>query len=226
MRLHVRSTNARHPKLENYGANVKSTNGTVLLEPERRTRDFLVPAFVLSSVLIAGTGSTTNLPHSVNGTYLCASVRNLLGDDGLLVNSSLRSLLHDARSNFELNAVEFAGVLGVSRQTLYDWVAERVEPRIDKQRRLRELFELSVLWRTAIGSDIETVNRKFSDKPDLLAILSDASISPEEKGQRLRSLAERRRGVQGTPSVSDRLKALGFKRNSAAQRRMLEDQGW
>jgi DNA-binding XRE family transcriptional regulator len=210
----------------NYGENAKLNNGTILLQHERSAWDYAAPAFMLSSVLITGTGSTSNVAPSVNGTYLSCSVRDLLCNHGPLVRSSLRSLLHDTRSNFELNAVEFSGVLGVSRQTLYDWVAERVEPRIDKQRRLRELFALSEQWRMTIGADIQTVNRKFTDKPELLALLSDVSLSSERKAQRLQVLAQGRRGIVGTASINDRLTSLGFTRDPETQQRMLADQGW
>lgn len=205
---------------------MKLNNGTVLLERERSAWNYAAPALMLSTVLIAGTGSGTHIPTSVNGTYLCCSVRDLRGNHGPLVPSSLRALLHDTRSNFELNVVELSRVLGVSRQTLYDWVAERVEPRVDKQRHLRELFALSEQWRMAIGSDIQTVNRKFTDKADLLAVLSDVSLSTETKAQRLQGLAQGRRSIVGTPSLNDRLTSLGFKRDPAAQQRMLDDQGW
>jgi DNA-binding XRE family transcriptional regulator len=210
----------------NYGENAKLNNGTILLQRERSAWDYAAPAFMLGSVLITGTGSTSHVAPSVNGTYLRCSVRDLLCNHGPLVRSSLRSLLHDTRSNFELNAVEFSGVLGVSRQTLYDWVAERVEPRIDKQRRLRELFALSEQWRMAIGADIQTVNRKFTDKPELLALLSDVSLSSETKAQRLQVLAQGRRGIVGTASINDRLTSLGFTRDPETQQRMLADQGW
>jgi DNA-binding XRE family transcriptional regulator len=198
----------------------------MLLQRERSAWDYAAPAFILSSALITGTGSTSNVAPMVNGTYLHCSVRDLLCSSGPLVRSSLRSLLHDIRSNFELNAVEFSAVLGVSRQTLYDWVAERVEPRIDKQRRLRELFALSEQWRIAVGANIQTVNRKFTDKPELLALLSDVSLSSETKGQRLQILARGRRGVVGTASINDRLTSLGFMRDPEMQQRVLADQGW
>lgn len=181
---------------------------------------------MLGAVLIIGTGSATNAPATVGGTFLYAPVREISQSPIPLVPSSLRSLLHDTRSNFELSAAELASVLGVSRPTLYDWSAERAKPRIDRQRRLYELHALSVQWRTFVGPNIETVNRKFLDGPELAAILSNAALSFSAKSQELERLAQRRGSVAGAPSISDRLKALGFNRDAGVQQRVLDAQGW
>lgn len=200
-------------------------NGTTLVDRERTPPGYVL-SVILSSTLIAGTGSVTNAASHVNGTYLCGLVRGTIPGDEILESSSLRSLLHDVRSNFQLTAVELAAVLGVSRQTLYDWVAERTAPRTDKQRRIRELFGLSTQWRAFIGPNIATVDRKFADKPELLETLRDSSLSAAEKEQRLQDLANRRRGVEAPHSISDRLKALGFKRTPEAQQHALDNREW
>ncbi len=213
------------------GENMISPNGTVLVQRQQPAEqssavDFTLRAATLT-VLLASTGLTNAPLPGINGTHTAQFCTQTIAPAVAIEAASLRALLGEIRSNFQLNATELALILGVSRPTLYSWSSQKSEPRPSHIRRLKALRETSVYWREMIGDHIDTVAQRFDDKEQLLELLSVPSLSIATTLPGLVNIATKRATVPRTASLADRLKELGFASQSVAeQSRALESSGW
>ena len=206
-----------------------SPNCTALAQRQQSSAsDLTVPAITLTSLLLASTGFATPPLAAINGTHtvqlFCSQA---VAPEIAIEASSLRSILNEIRSNFQLNASELAQVLAVSRPTLYAWLAERSQPRASHIHRLYSLRDMSVQWREMIGNRTDVIAQPFGDKPQLVETLSMLNIDRQEAFEKLLSMAQARRAMQPLPSVADRLRQLGFAEQSMPEQvRALESHGW
>ncbi|MDQ2664226.1 MAG: helix-turn-helix domain-containing protein [Candidatus Eremiobacteraeota bacterium] len=191
------------------------------------TSNLTIPAITLTSLLFISTGLTAP-PPITNGTHTIQLFSvEAIAPEIAIEASSLRSILNEIRSNFQLNASELARVIGVSRPTLYAWSSEASQPRAEHIRRLWALRELSICWREMIGDRSDTIAQRFDDKPQLLATLSMPNVDGRKAFEKLLAMANARRATPCAPSLADRLRQLGFAEESVAeQARTLESQGW
>jgi DNA-binding transcriptional regulator YiaG len=188
--------------------------------------DFTLRAVTLTA-LLAGTGFTNAPLPAINGTYTAQFCTQIIAPEVAIEAASLRALLGEIRSNFQLNATELALILDVSRPTLYSWSSEKSKPRPSHIRRLKALREASVYWREMIGDRTDTVAQRFDDKEQLVELLSAPTLSITTALPRLVNIAKTRVAVPRTASLADRLKELGFANQSVAeQSRALEGNGW
>ncbi len=190
-------------------------------------------AAALSAVLTVGTGGVAN-PREIGtrGTNFEApndwAMRHLgLTEYGQAHAIAASDSLTVIRSNFEFTIVDLAMVLHVSRQTLYDWFADRQMPQPANIARMRLLESLSTYWRGMIGANISTVRHKFTDKPMLIEILSSDDLLLDQARAELRPLAAMRARVTQSQSISDLMREHDFL--PASKRRQdeaLQDAGW
>jgi transcriptional regulator with XRE-family HTH domain len=116
------------------------------------------------------------------------------------------------RSNFEFSIVDLAAAFRTTRQTVYDWMAERQMPQPQSLARIRDLHALSATWRAEIGANIETLHRKFADKNALLAILTATDLDVDAAHHKLRSLSRARTAVAPqSKSLTNLMKEHGFR---------------
>lgn len=52
--------------------------------------------------------------------------------------------LRSARTNVEMTVIQVAELLGVSRQTIYDWESHKTSPTVDKALALSRLYNVSI----------------------------------------------------------------------------------
>jgi hypothetical protein len=168
----------------------------------------------LSLMLTVGTGGVsdartvvmpgTNFEPWNNGTDAT--------DGGILAERSatIVDALVAIRSNFGLSVVDLARVLGVSRQTLYDWSSERQAAHPYNARRIVALQALSNVWRSELTGTGNAVHRKFVDKERLLRALSSEDLMSAAVVSDIRSIARIRASEASAPSISDLMKAHGF----------------
>jgi transcriptional regulator with XRE-family HTH domain len=122
-----------------YPANIDNSSR---IESAENKLGFTATTILLSTVLIAGTGSVCAIRNveSNNGFFgrpiITVIDRNLDSRSGHIAQKQLLRI----RSAFGLNMSELARVLGVSRPALYSWI-QGVEPRPDAIARIWALDE-------------------------------------------------------------------------------------
>ncbi len=204
---------------------------------------------------ISGTGAAAMLPRATNAGALAAftlmagtgglnvvdaspfAATNLFVRTQPAVNMSAEPMAPAAatiqeqltliRSNFDFSIVELASALRVSRQTIYDWFAERQMPQLVSLARLRRLCDLSSRWREDMGDNFESVHRKFADKPRILEILSVEDLETERVGRELRLITSARSSVPPqVQSITELRKIHGFQsRSTTRQNESIEHAG-
>lgn len=210
-----------------YGANSVASQlktGAPSILSSARAKTF-VAAAALSIVLTVGTGGFADPRNAKQRGTNFDVVRDSGAQHSISSEASVYALtisdcLAEIRSNFELSAVDLSNALGVSRQTVYDWLSERQMPQAQNLARMRQLQGLSIRWRGDIATNISSVRRKFADKAALLQILSSGDLASDSVLEALRSLAFARAAVQNPPSITDLKKKHRF--NAATRDRQDE----
>lgn len=177
----------------------------------------LVAVTAISVVLAVGTGGVAT-PRAArqDGTNCLARFDPpaLHGDaqnGDVMQDVTVGERLTAIRSNFQLNTIELAKVLRVTRQTIYDWNAERQTPQPNSLERLRALCSLSRKWRESIGADTETVHRKFADKAELIAALTTENLDSRTE-EAVLGIARTRSSVRTErKSITETLRERGFR---------------
>jgi len=191
--------------------------GAVSAIPSYPFQSVLV-ATVLGAALVVGTGGFATEQMLKNDRT------NLVSRDfrGSAANGNIDAVHHDPtslracvaaiRSNFDFSMVDLAAVMLVSRPTIYEWMAERQAPQPSNLTRLIRLHALSSVWRLLIGANVDTVTRKFTDKTDLVSLLSSAELDVSEVTDRLGLIATARTAVPAQlRSIRDIMKDHGIR---------------
>ena len=177
---------------------------------------------VLASVLLLGTGSLT--PSEITGAHVGTTIYpsrpSVPAEEEQVITSSVPALISTVRSIFGLNAAEMARVLSISRTTLYDWTSERQSPQTENQQRLRDLFELSRRWHAAVGTRVDTLQRQFADKSEILSVLTSTDLRSHVVFAKLDLIAQARRSAPRVKSFAQRMRERGVKRTDTLEREL------
>ena len=89
--------------------------------------------------------------------------------------------LSTIRAAFGLNITQTAQVLGVTRPTIYSWLAGDGTPRAGNEDRLRRLVSLAMYWTGRSSSPLgKRLRNRVSERATLLDLLSTEALDMEE----------------------------------------------
>ncbi len=127
---------------------------------------------------------------------------------------SSREKLQDLKQILELNVLELAAVLQVSRPTIYEWQnTEEIKLHSKNQERLNNLFAVSEAWKVkqagSLGSYLHKTINQY--KKSLFSLLTSEYLDLKKINQYLDDLATHLRAKQDKDRAHDALlKEHGF----------------
>ena len=182
-----------------------------------------------TGVVLLGSALGSFLPHVGSSSSIVdcrfvasASSPNVAGSFREIVALPVIEQMQELQAALSLNKAQLAGILRVTRPTLYDWLHGR-EPNAANARRVDTL--LHILAQASVSS-ASPLNARFVarpmevDAPSLIELLGEESLDEDrviraiERSRALADSASRRRTAR-----EERLTTLGFEELGGEQRR-------